>query len=75
MSRSKLMTLFLAAVCASVAAWAHPHVWVTVETEVVYDELYRDVSPISLLESVSIRVRHCPRGTYQPGWQDPRAES
>jgi ABC-type uncharacterized transport system substrate-binding protein len=45
MSRSKLMrspfmqlTLFLAAACASGAAWAHPHVWVTVETEVVYDE-------------------------------------
>lgn len=29
-------------------------------TEVVYDELYRDVSPIALLESVGIRVRKCP---------------
>ena len=45
MSRSKLMrcvlmqtALFLAAACASFPAWAHPHVWVTVETEVVYDE-------------------------------------
>ena len=42
--------------------------------EVVYDELYRDVSPIALLESVGIRVRICTRGSYQPGWQDPRAQ-
>ncbi len=45
MSRSKLirspflrLALFLTAACAPAAAWAHPHVWVTVETEVVYDE-------------------------------------
>lgn len=45
MSRSKLirspfaqLALVLAAACASVTAQAHPHVWVTVETEVVYDE-------------------------------------
>ena len=44
MSQSKLMrstllqlALSLAAACASGAAVAHPHVWVTVETEVVYD--------------------------------------
>jgi ABC-type uncharacterized transport system substrate-binding protein len=38
--RSPLMplALLLAAACASGAAVAHPHVWVTVETEVVYDE-------------------------------------
>jgi ABC-type uncharacterized transport system substrate-binding protein len=32
------LALFVATTFASVAAWAHPHVWVTVETEVVYDE-------------------------------------
>ena len=32
------LALFLSAACVSAAAWAHPHVWVTVETEVVYDE-------------------------------------
>ena len=37
--RSPLMplALFLAVACNTAAAWAHPHVWVTVETEVVYD--------------------------------------
>ena len=38
-SSSIQLALFVATTFASVAAaWAHPHVWVTVETEVVYDE-------------------------------------
>ena len=36
-SPSLQLALFLAIACNAAAAWAHPHVWVTVETEVVYD--------------------------------------
>jgi ABC-type uncharacterized transport system substrate-binding protein len=37
-SRFMQLALFLVGACASAAVSAHPHVWVTVETEVVYNE-------------------------------------
>lgn len=39
---------------------------------VVYDEEYRDTSPVILLESVGIRVEKFGASTFTPTWPDPR---